>query len=65
MTGENRLEFWQKDMIPLHRHYLIVFLVTVGHRAKNFIFKNPLRNGCNNMCRMLIFVKIKNNYFSD
>ena len=28
MTGENpiyRLEFQQKDMIPLHRHYLIIF----------------------------------------
>jgi len=34
------------------------------YRAKVQIFEKPLKNGYNNMCLMLMFVKSKNNYFS-
>jgi len=32
-------------------------------RNQTYIFENTLKNGNNNMCHMLIFVKSKNNYF--
>ena len=37
--------------------------LTFFNKAKIYIFEKPFKNGCNNMCHMLIFGQIKNNYF--
>ena len=32
--------------------------LSIKYRAKIYIFEKLLKNGCNNLCHMLIFVKI-------
>jgi len=42
--------------------YLMTFLL-IKVQSKIRIFEEPLKNGSNNMCHMLILVESKKNYF--